>query len=480
MKKRVLAALMSTALLAGMLAGCAAPAAAPAAPAEEAVAEEAPAEEAAAEEEAPAEEAVEEEAPAAEASADFSGEDPQLEKHLKISTIWAEDNDNGVLINMIAKEYQENVNPTFTWEYEYIPSADLTQKITTLAAADDLPDIFAYESGKPIVELIEADKIVDIGAELARIGDTDYVTPSATSLLQTLSGTDTIYDLPLGLNVEGFWYNKALFEEAGIEAPPATMDEFEEDLQKLQDAGIQPLVAGGASGETWGSTRVVNAITVRTVGNDAMKKAADGEAKYTDQGYVDAAQKVADWAAKGYFGEGINTVTMNAAGQMLMSGQAAIFYNGSWFSGSLNSEDNAAGEDGIGFFNIPVVDESISSATDYSMNCGNILCLDKTKYDDATAWFLKYFVEHIGDAAMSTQGTIKGYTYSTKAEDIKPYTQLVLDEIDKATGAFTWYEATMNAEVSKTAQENVQLLLTGDMDGQAYMESIQEAADMAD
>ena len=114
MKKRVLAALMSTALLAGMLAGCAAPAAAPAAPAEEAVAEEAPAEEAAAEEEAPAEEAVEEEAPAAEASADFSGEDPQLEKHLKISTIWAEDNDNGVLINMIAKEYQENVNPNFS------------------------------------------------------------------------------------------------------------------------------------------------------------------------------------------------------------------------------------------------------------------------------------------------------------------------------------------------------------------------------
>ena len=258
------------------------------------------------------------------------------------------------------------------------------------------------------------------------------------------------------------------------------MDDFEAALKKLYDAGIQPLVAGGASGETWGSTRVVNAITVRTVGNDAMKKAADGEAKYTDPGYVAAAQKVADWAAAGYFGEGINTVTMNAAGQMLMNGQAAIFYNGSWFAGNLNSEDNKAGEDGIGFFNIPVADPAISDIDSYSMNCGNILCFDKAKYDDASAWFMKYFVEHIGDVAMETEGTVKGYTYKTEASDMTGYTKLVLDEIDKAQSAFTWYEATMDTEVSRTAQENVQLLLTGDMTGEEYMASIQEVADDQD
>ena len=457
MKRQLIACLMGMAMTVSALAGCAAPAATAGGDAA-----------------APAESSAE----ASASASDFTGEDPQLEKHMKISTIWAEDNDNGVLINKICQDYKDNVNPNFTWEYEYIPSEDLTTKIKTLAGSNDLPDIFAYESGKPIVELIEADKIVDIGAELARIGSTDFVTPSATSLLKTLSDTDTIYDLPLGLNVEGFWYNKALFEQAGVEVPE-TMDDFEAALKKLYDAGIQPLVAGGASGETWGSTRVVNAITVRTVGNDAMKKAADGEAKYTDPGYVAAAQKVADWAAAGYFGEGINTVTMNA-GQMLMNGQAAIFYNGSWFAGNLNSEDNKAGEDGIGFFNIPVADPAISDIDSYSMNCGNILCFDKAKYDDGAAWFMKYFVEHIGDVAMETEGTVKGYTYKTEASDMSGYTKLVLDEIGKAQSAFTWYEATMDTEVSRTAQENVQLLLTGDMTGEEYMASIQEAADDAD
>ena len=34
-------------------------------------------------------------------AADYSGEDPQLEKNIKILTIWAEDNDNGMLLNKI-------------------------------------------------------------------------------------------------------------------------------------------------------------------------------------------------------------------------------------------------------------------------------------------------------------------------------------------------------------------------------------------
>ena len=55
---------------------------------------------------------------------DFTGEDPQLSKDLKILSIWAEDNDNGVLINDICKAYQE-VNPNFTYEYEVVSADDL-------------------------------------------------------------------------------------------------------------------------------------------------------------------------------------------------------------------------------------------------------------------------------------------------------------------------------------------------------------------
>ncbi len=410
-------------------------------------------------------------------TSDFTGEDPQLEKHIKILSIWAEDNDNGILINNILQRYQDEVNPNFSYEYELVSADDMKTKIATLASSNDLPDFFAYESGTPLKELVDAGKVLDIGSELERIGAMDMMNPSAVSLLKNLAETNELYDLPLGLNIEGFWYNKALFEQAGVEAPE-TWDEFEVVLEKLHAAGIQPLSCG--AGDKWGATRLVNAYTVRLLGENAMTAAANGDAKYTDEGYVEGAAKIQEWAEKGYFGQGVTTVDMNTAGTMLCSSQAAIFYNGSWFTSNLNDPTyNLQGEEGIGFFNIPVVDSKVSDSNSYSMNCGNILAMDKEKYDDGTAWFLKYFVEEIGNEAMSTQGTVKGYVYTVEEGEMTHYTSLVLDKIMNAETAFAWYEAKMSSEVSTVAQENVQTLINGDMTPQEYMESIQEAYDLS-
>lgn len=467
MKKKLLATVLCMSMLATMV-GCGS--SAPAAT-ETAAAETSKETQAATDAPAPAETQAATDAPAV-----ADGEDPQIEKTMKILSIWAEDNDNGILINKLCQQYKDEVNPNFNWEYEYIASADLTTKVSTLVASNDLPDIFVYESGSPLTELVEADKVVNITDVLKQYDCESYVTEAATALLKDLSSTDAIYDLPLGLNVEGFWYNKELFAQAGVEVPN-TWDEFEAVIEKLHAAGIQPLSVGGADG--WGATRVVNAYTVRTLGASAMKDAANGNASYTDEGYVAAAAKIAEWSEKGYFGEGANTVDMNTAGSMLCTGQAAMFYNGSWFVSNLNdSAFNPGGEDAIGFFNIPVVDESISSATAYSMNCGNVLCFAKDKYDDATGWFIKYFVENMGNIAMSEQGAVKGFTYDVEGE-VSAYTQLVLDEIGKATEGFTWYEATMNSATSSEAQANVKLLLSGEMDAASYMQSIQDAYDMS-
>ena len=174
-------------------------------------------------------------------AADYSGEDPRLEKNIKILTIWAEDNDNGMLLNKICEDYQKNVNPNFTWEYEMVASDNLQQKIATLAASNDLPDLFAYEAGAPLSVLIDSGKVKNITEAVDEIGTADYLNSGAVELLKGLSGTDDLYDLPLGLNVEGFWYNKALFEQAGCEVP-TTWDELKAACEaiKAYDDSIYP------------------------------------------------------------------------------------------------------------------------------------------------------------------------------------------------------------------------------------------------
>lgn len=52
--------------------------------------------------------------------------------------------------------------------------------------------------------------------------------------------------IPYQPNVFGFFYNKDLFEQAGIEAEPATWEEFLDVCGKLKDAGITPMTMDDA------------------------------------------------------------------------------------------------------------------------------------------------------------------------------------------------------------------------------------------
>ena len=157
----------------------------------------------------------------------------QPTKKITILSIWAEDNDNGIVMTKLTDKYIAEVNPNFSYEYELVSADNLRQKIATMAASNDLPDVFVYESGTPLIPMIEDGYVLDITKALTDLGVYDKLDAGAVAILSNLTGTPDIYDLPLGLNVEGFWYNKALFAQAGIEAAPATYDEMLADCEKL-------------------------------------------------------------------------------------------------------------------------------------------------------------------------------------------------------------------------------------------------------
>ena len=401
----------------------------------------------------------------------------QPTKKITILSIWSEDNDNGILLTKLTDQFIAEVNPNFSYEYELVSADNLRQKVATMAASNDLPDGFVYESGTPLIPFIEDGYVLDITQALTDLGVLDKLDAGAVAILSNLTSTEHIYDLPLGLNVEGFWYNKALFAQAGIEAAPTTYAEMQTACEKLMAAGIQPFSVGGA--DKWPATRLINAYVMRKLGVDALAKCAAGEMSYVNDGIIEGAQLLQDMCNLGYFGEGPTTVDYNTAANMLMSGQSAMLYNGSWFTQSLASADNPAGEDGIGFFNIPVVEGGVGTLTEYSMNCGNILCLSAAKYDDATAAWLKYMVSNIGNYAIQNSGTLKGYTITEYPETLSNYTIMVADEFSKVTAASTWFEATMDSEMTATAQQNVQSLMNGDMTAQEYAQALQDVYDAA-
>ncbi len=406
-----------------------------------------------------------------------SAEDKFQSHKIKLLSIWDETNptSNGYILYELAKQYAETVEG-FELDYEYVSITEIDQKVTTLMASNDLPELCIYESGVRLKNVIESGQILDLDAALTDLGVRDYVDDGAASLLIGLVDGVGLYDLPLGLNVEGFWYNKAVFEAAGLdpENPPKTWDEFLAACEAIKAIGIAPIAQGGA--DQWPMTRVLNAYLVRSVGLDAVKNAMDGTAKWTDPEYVAAAQMFQDLATDGYFVEGMNTVDYTTAVEMVMGGKAGMQYNGSWVTSNLDSEANLAGENGIGFFNVPLVNDS-STLDDYSMNCGNIMMVSAAKYDDAVADFLKFLVTHIGDFAMENQASFKGFKIDNMPEDLPVYTQIVGNALSTASGAFLWFEAKMDSETSTIAQNNIALLYTGEMTAMEYMQALQDSTD---
>lgn len=394
---------------------------------------------------------------------------------LQFLSIWDHEdpNSNAWIVNELSKMYSETVEG-FKLEIEYVDITTLDQKVTILMSSNDLPEICTYESGVRLKDVIDSGQILDVDATFTDLGIRDSLDDGAVSLLEALVDGKGLYDIPLGLNVEGYWYNKALFEQAGIAEAPKTWDEFMAVCDTLKAEGIIPIVQGGA--DKWPMTRVLNSYAVRSIGVDALGKAMSGEAHFTDPEYVAAAQMFADMAEKEYFAVGMNTIDYGTAASMLMNGQAAILYNGSWFTGNLNNtEDNTAGPEGIGFFNVPLVDDS-STLDDYSMNCGNILMFSADKYDEAVGDWMKYVFPKLGDFAMETSGSFKGFSISEMPSDTTQYTQIVADALKSAKGSFLWFEAKMDSETSTLAQNNIASLYTGEMTPEEYMQQLEDSA----
>lgn len=392
-------------------------------------------------------------------------------------SIWDETDPstNGYILNELSKQYGETVDG-FEFDYEFVSIEQLDQKVSILMSSDDLPEVCTYESGKRLLDVINSGQILDVDKTFTDLGIRDCLDDGAVSLLTTLVDDAGLYDVPMGLNMEGFWYNKALFEQAGVTEPPKTWDEFMDVCQKLKDAGIVPIVQGGK--DKWPMTRVLNAYVVRSVGLDGVKNAVDGTANFTDPQYVAAAQMFADMAKNEYFSVGMTTIDPSTASAMLMNGQAAMKYDGSWFIQDLSLPENAAGPEGIGFFNVPLTDNADGGTLDdYSMNCGNILMFSSKKYDEAVGDWMKYVFPRIGDYSMENFGAFKGYKINNPPSDMSYYTQIVADALGSAKGSFLWFEAKMDSESSQMAQNNVSMLYSGEMTAEEYMSQLQASVE---
>lgn len=384
---------------------------------------------------------------------------------------WNETEDKVKLLEELTEKYKAEVNPDFNFNLSVIASDDLQRQVKIYIASNEMPQMFVYYCGRPLQELIGADVVVNI-AETPII---DYLDPSAVSLLGLLEGDHAskgLFELPLGMNVEGFWYNKEMFSKYNLEAPE-TWEDLLNVCQVLKDNGEIPIGMGGSS--KWTLTRLIHAYAIRKLGSDCMYRAANGVLSFQDAGFVEAAQAVQDLAQKGYFGDGYLTLANGDAEDMLISGMCGMIYDGSWLTSKLNDETkNLLGEN-VGFFNVPSVANGAEDQKAMPMNCGSTITFAVSKWDKTVEEWADYVFSRMGNTAMAEFGTLMGYKVSEMPENTPYYTQMVAELVSNAETSALWWETFMDDATTGIAKDYAQGLVLGEISAEEYCKLVDES-----
>ena len=174
------------------------------------------------------------------------------------------------------------------------------------------------------------------------------------------STDEKIYMVPLNMGLyssAGLYYNKELFQKAGIEKFPQTWEDFFECLGKLQDAGITPLALHGG-GEYWSPMLISTAYMCSTEDGKAFLEEYFPES-FDNQNVMEMLSCM-DVIYDYTFDDALD-INFNQAQNRFMNGEAAMLANGYWMIQDI--EDDMQNEIGFAPFpgNMMMIDEQMSS-----------------------------------------------------------------------------------------------------------------------
>jgi ABC-type glycerol-3-phosphate transport system substrate-binding protein len=227
------------------------------------------------------------------------------------------------------KKAFEREYPNITVEFEPVPSGRSRDKLLTQVAGGNAPDVAFMDAGA-VGEFATRGALQNLEGYIAGsevVTADDYV--DAFWNMGVVEGS--AYGLPLDGETTGLFYRTDLFEQAGIEEPPATWEEFEQTAAALTDPAKRQYGVAVFSGEAayywypwlWQAGGEVLSEDGQDVEFDSPEGQEAAEfyvnlAKYTPPDYLASDS----WNGRVAFA----------------SGKVAMYIAGSWFAGQMLSE----------------------------------------------------------------------------------------------------------------------------------------------
>lgn len=263
------------------------------------------------------------------------------------------------MIEQLHAEFEE-ANPGVTIQREAYETSDLTDILPLALTEASGPDVAMVNQGPASMgALVQAGLLLPLDEYAEQYGWLDRYAETLHNRNRftedgSQMGEGNLYGVSATAEVVGAFYWEEDFEELGLSVP-TTFAEFEAVVQALAEAGKVPIVFGSLDGwpaiHTWGA--IQHAYANPQDIDDVIYLREN--ATFDTEANVAAAQKMVEWIEAGYFSPGFEGMDYdNQTFAAFLNHEGTMWITGSWMNGGIVAE---LGEEGIGFFLIPAVEE---------------------------------------------------------------------------------------------------------------------------
>ncbi len=226
----------------------------------------------------------------------------------------------------VKKEF-EAANPGITVTFEVVPWDVLLQKVTTDITAGTNADLSIIGT-RWLIDFVQQDVAEPLDS---------YITPDFkgrfidTFLSPSIMNGKT-YGLPIAASARAMYYNKELFEKAGIAKPPATWTELQEDARKIKAQGAFGFGLQGKEIET----DVYYYYAMWSQGTEILNK--DGTSGLGTPGALEAAKLYKSMIDEGLTQPGVTSNNREDVQNLFKQGKVGMMITAPFLSNQIKEE----------------------------------------------------------------------------------------------------------------------------------------------
>jgi raffinose/stachyose/melibiose transport system substrate-binding protein len=377
------------------------------------------------------------------------------------------------LWDKIAKDYEAE-HKGVKVQFKYLENEAFKAKLPTMLQSEDSRPSLFYSWGGGVMEAQDkAGFLKDLTADVASVEAN--LAPTAVDAFKV---DGKVVGVPWETGEVTFFYNKKLFEKAGVKAEDIkSWDDFLGAVKKLKAAGITPLVVG--AGDKWPMHFYYSYLVMRLGGEHVLTDAKAGkDGGFKNAVFVEAGKRLRELTALEPFQPGYLSTSHGDSAKIFGDGKAAMDLMGEWLlgmQGPMSTTGKGLPPEDIGVLSFPIVPGGKGKATD-TLGGVHAWLVSKTAPAEAVD-FLKFFSqEKYAKEAAATGAYIPVYK-GAEASIKDPLSKLLADDLAKTTWHQNFFDQDLGPSVGRVINDISVSVAAGEMTPEAAAAAIQEAFD---